>query len=439
MRPAVRSLFVSVLLIGIAAVAFRYFAAVTSETAEEPTAAAVQAGPANNGSAFSSASDAGTGAEAQLRRVLHHVEARKMDAALGELELLISRYPNFRLAHLVRGDLLLARSGPIEGLGNTGHAAQERLEELRAEAIARLRANRDPPSPDLVPRYLLQLSPAQAHAIVVDARRSRVYVYQNMGGVPRLVEDYYTSLGKGGVEKAREGDQKTPLGVYHITSQIPGTKLPDLYGWGAFPLDYPNEWDRLRGRTGYGIWLHGVPRENYARAPQASDGCIALANPEIAQLATRVQVGFTPVVISGDVEWVTPAAWRSQREQFMQHLETWRGDWESLETERYLAHYARSFRSADMSLAAWQAHKRRVNSGRKWIKVRLGDVSVLRVPGREDVLQVTFDQDYRSDRFSQRTRKRQYWVIGDGKWEIAYESPVGRAPARLPESFPATR
>lgn len=214
-------------------------------------------------------------AEAQLRRALVNVAEGRVTAALDGVDGLISRYPNFRLAHLVRGDLMLARTRSIEAFGNTGHAASERLADLRSEALARLRVLRETPPPGAVPRHLVMLAPGQAYAIVVDASRSRVYVYENVAEQPRLVADYYTTLGKRGTDKLREGDQKTPLGVYHVTSSIPGAKLPDLYGWGAFPINYPNDWDRRAGKTGYGIWLHGVPSENYARAPWASDGCIA--------------------------------------------------------------------------------------------------------------------------------------------------------------------
>jgi hypothetical protein len=63
-------------------------------------------------------------------------------------------------------------------------------------------------------------------------------------------------------------------------------------------------------------------------------------------------------------------------------------------------------------------------------------VSVLRSPGKQDLMVVTFRQDYRSSSFDQRSRKRQYWVMEDGRWKIAYEAPVGRAPVALPESFP---
>jgi murein L,D-transpeptidase YafK len=385
--------------------------------------------------AFSAtATPATDAAEAKLRRVLASVADGRLDAALEEADRLIARYPNFRLAHLVRGDVLLARAKPIGGLGNTGHAAPERLEELRAEALARLRAHQDGPPADAVPRHLLVLPSGQAHALVIDATRSRVYVYENNRELPRLIADYYTTLGKRGIDKLREGDQKTPLGIYHVTSHIPGAKLPDLYGWGAFPINYPNEWDRRSGKTGYGIWLHGVPAENYARAPRASDGCVALANDEIAELAKRVQPGATPVVIAERVEWVTPEAWRAERERFTRQLEAWRSDWEGRDADEYLSHYARDFRVGATDLAAWSAHKRRVNASKSWIKVGLANLSVLR-SGGESVIEVTFDQDYRSSNLSQRARKRQFWVEEDGRWKIAYEDTVGAQKLRLPESF----
>lgn len=377
----------------------------------------------------------GADAEARLLAALERIALGEPKAALAELEAVLARYPNFRVAHLVRGDLLLSRVRPLDEIGSTGHAARERLEELRAELRARQRARRERPNGDLVPRYFLRLDPTQKHAIVVDGSRSRLYLYENAPSGPRLVLDYYTTLGKRGIAKEREGDQKTPIGVYRVTSRIAGAKLPDLYGRGALPLSYPSEWDRLRGRTGYGIWIHGVPSDTYARAPQASDGCIALANPELEALAARVQPGQTPVVIAERAEWVPERALRAEREEFLRTLESWRSDWESRDSARYLAHYAASFRSDGMDLAAWGAHKRRVNATKSWIRVSLGALTVLRVPGEADLVEATFEQDYRSSNLAQRTRKRQYWVREDGRWKIAYEAPLGRPVVALPESY----
>lgn len=379
------------------------------------------------------------GPEAALVRTFEALEQSRLNTALAEVDRVIAERPNFRLAHLVRGDLLLARVRPIEAFGNAGHAARERLDELRAEASARLRAHRAPPPADSVPRYLLRFDSRQRHAIVIDASRSRVYVFENANGTPRLVDDFYGTLGKSGIDKQREGDRKTPIGVYNVVSQIPGSKLPDLYGWGAFPIDYPNEWDRMRGKTGYGIWLHGVPSDTYARAPQASDGCIALANPDIAELANRVQVGATPVIIAERIDWIAQDALRVERNAFARQLEAWIADWQSLDAARYLAHYARDFRSGGMDLAAWREHKRRVNATKSWIKVSLSNLSVFRAPGTSGVIAVNFDQDYQSSNLVQKTRKRQYWVEEGGRWKIAYEAPAGAAKFALPESFPGGR
>lgn len=375
--------------------------------------------------------------EAQLRSAIEAFMQGRTAAALEQTDRLLAQHPNFRLAHLVRGDLLLARVRPIEAFGSTGHTAQERLKELRAEASARLQAAKEPPPPGQVPRHLLQLAPGERHAVVVDAGRSRIYLFNNEDGVPRLVQDFYATIGKNGFGKEREGDRRTPIGTYHVISHIPGGKLPDLYGWGAFPLSYPNEWDRLQGRTGYGIWIHGVPADNYARAPQASDGCIALANPEMEHLATWLQPGATPVIIARSVQWVAPEALRAERDAFLRQLDAWRADWESRDTARYLEHYARGFRSGRMDLPAWSAHKRRANAGKRWIELKLEGVSLYRDPGRQELMVVTFDQDYRSSNLSQRSRKRQYWILEAGRWKIAYEGVVTDAALLLPESFPA--
>ncbi len=385
----------------------------------------------------SDAAAMGMSADAQLERAIADVRQGALASALGEIDSLIERYPNFRLAHLVRGDLLLARVRPIVGLGNASYAARDRLEELRAEARARARAGREVPPADRVPRYLLKPDARQTSAVVVDAERSRVYVYDLRGGTPRLASNFYTTIGKLGIGKERESDKKTPIGVYHVTSWIPGAKLPDLYGKGAYPIDYPNPRDRLLGRTGYGIWIHGVPADTYARAPLASDGCVALANPDLEALAAYVRPGSTPVVIARRVEWVAPEALRAERDVFLAALEAWRRDWESNDLGRYLAHYAKDFRTSDKDLEGWKAHKRRVSAGKSWIKVALESVSVFLDPGAGDLVSVTFDQNYRSSNLSQRTRKRQYWARERGHWKIVYEAPE-RAPVLvLPESYPA--
>jgi murein L,D-transpeptidase YafK len=373
---------------------------------------------------FAAAAAAAT-PEDRLSAVYQAIEANKLDSALKQVDALIAEYPNFRLAHLVRGDLLLARARPLQTFGNVVKTVpQDRVEGLREEALARLRAQRERPGENRLPRYVLQLNAEQKHALVVDSRRSRLYVYANDTGRPRLVADYYVTLGKNGTEKAREGDQKTPIGVYHVTANLPRKKLTDFYGAGAFPINYPNEWDRRQGRNGHGIWLHGVPSDVYSRPPRASDGCIVLANADLEALGRQLQIGLTPVIIADEIEWSDAAALQAERASLAAALEQWRADWQSRDTERYLAHYSEHFAAPGQNYSSWAEHKRKVSAARNWIKVNLGRVTMLRYPRERDVVVVTFDQDYRSDGLSNAMKKRQYWAKEAGRWKIIYEGPA---------------
>ena len=273
---------------------------------------------------------------------------------------------------------------------------------------------------------MLQLAPHQPYALLVDTSRSRLFVYANDGGRPRYVTDFYISLGKNGIEKTREGDQKTPIGVYTIVGDK--EKVPDFYGPRAFPLSYPNEWDRLHGRQGHGIWLHGTPPETYSRAPWATDGCVVLANDDLARLTRYVDVSRTPVVIGRGVEWLDAKRWRQDHDSFMAAFQRWRADWESLDANRYFSHYSAQFRSDTRDLVAWKARKRKVNAGKSWIKVGVEDLSVFEYPDTKDLVMVTFEQDYRSNNLSNRTVKRQFWRREGREWRIVHEAVVSRTP-----------
>jgi murein L,D-transpeptidase YafK len=368
------------------------------------------------------------GPEALLLKTLHEVSNKRLDVAASEIDKIITAYPNFRLAHLIKGDLLLARARPLTTVGNAPGAPVDQLEELREEARARLARTRQPHPAERVPLYLVQLQPAQRHALVVDTAKSTLYVFENGGGEARYVTDYYVSIGKNGIDKVREGDNKTPLGVYHVTGALTREKLSaaygrlaEQYGVGALPISYPNEWDRREGRNGSGIWLHGVPLDTYSRPPRASNGCVALTNEDFKAVSNSVQIGVTPVIIANGVDWVAPDAVRGLRRELVQQVERWRSDWESRDTEKYLAHYAENFSSGGIGLAQWSEQKRKVNAGKTWIRLKLDRVSIFLYPGRNDLAVLTFEQDYASSNLVSQMRKRQYWIRERGAWRILQE------------------
>jgi murein L,D-transpeptidase YafK len=362
------------------------------------------------------------GPESQLATILGEIEKNRIDAALQKTEALLLQYPNFRLGHLIKGDLLLARSKPLETFGNADNAPREKLSDLRDEALVRIKAYREKPAlADQLPSSLLQMEPGQKHAMLVDTQKSRLYLYENDGGRPRFVADYYVTQGKSGADKMREGDRKTPLGVYHVTAALSAKKLSDLYGTGAFPINYPNEWDKRQGRKGHGIWLHGTPADTYSRPPKASEGCVVLSNADLEVLAKNVQVGVTPVIISDSIEWLSPGDWQREREGLRREVEAWRLAWESGDVDRLLAHYSRAFQTDKQNFAEFAARKRQVLTGKEWVKIDLSRQSMFRSPGKDGVVFVTFDQQYTSNNFKNLMKKRQYWIREDGRWKIIYE------------------
>lgn len=366
--------------------------------------------------------------EAMLAQTLAAIASSKFDVALSEIDNVLQQYPHFRLAHLIKGDLLMARAHPLSSIGSGAQAPAERVADLQEEARARLARHQQERPIGLVPRELLQMTPDQKYALVVDTSRYTLYVFENINGTPSYVADYYTTLGRNGIEKSREGDKKTPVGVYHITGNLSRDQLERtygtnsaLYGDGAFPINYPNAWDRRLGRNGHGIWLHGVPHDTYSRPPLASDGCVAVSNEDLAAVSKYVQVGVTPLIISQKIEWVKPDSVQSDREAMRTALERWRLDWESRDADKYLEHYSKTFSAGKQDHNAWAQHKRSVNTGKAWIKVGVDRVSMFLYPGADNLAVVTFDQDYSSSNVSGKMRKRQYWQRENGNWRILYE------------------
>ena len=358
--------------------------------------------------------------EALLAKSMLAISDSKPDQALNDVDSLLKINPKFKLAQLVKGDLLLARTRPLTSFGDVPHASHEKVAELRDEARVRLQRYKEKRPITLEPKYLWKLDPQQHYAIVVDTSKATLYLYRNVDGSPRYVADYYITSGKKGAAKVTEGDQKTPIGVYFIKSHLPKSKLTDLYGDSAYPLSYPNEWDRRHHRDGHGIWLHGTPSNTYSRPPRASNGCVVLSNEDLDHVGKVLQIGITPVIITDHVAWSSPDD-HIERDALLKSIEQWRRDWASRDTNAYLRHYASDFTNGKENLAAWSQQKKLINENKSWIKVKLSNLSVFSYPDQPDLAVVDFEQDYRSNNLSDHMKKRQYWIRHGDHWQIIYE------------------
>lgn len=366
--------------------------------------------------------------ESRLIEVYRLTGAGQTREALQRAERLVQDHPNFQLAQLVYGDLLTTRIRPVRDLGDvpatlaSDHSTQI-LAELRHESQMRLKALRERPPVGAIPSQFLALSPRNRHAIAIDASRSRLYLFENTPQQLKLVADFYISVGKSGIEKMVEGDARTPLGVYFIVSNLDPRSLSDFYGSGALPINYPNVLDSKRGKTGRGIWLHGTPPNQFARAPLASDGCVVLSNPDLAFISRTVEPRTTPVVISPRLDWVAPHSVQAERKPFEEALAAWRSAKSSGDIEQLLRFYTPDFNSFGKSLAEWTPALRSEVDKVRGKPIELKDLSYLRWTDNADTMVVTFGEVTTGERSG--PTKRQYWIRQGGVWKIFFEGIIG--------------
>jgi murein L,D-transpeptidase YafK len=118
----------------------------------------------------------------------------------------------------------------------------------------------------------------------------------------KAVKTYKVALGGQPVgAKDRQGDHKTPEGIYSVD-----TKNPNSQFYKALHLSYPNPGDRANARKlgvspGGDVEIHGLGSKwawlgAKHRLTDWTDGCIALTNEEINEIYPLVKVG-TPVEI----------------------------------------------------------------------------------------------------------------------------------------------
>lgn len=374
-------------------------------------------------------------AEARLVEILGQIERREINEAFRAVGALTAEVPTFRAAQLLYADLLRLRTGSVpigeqlaqaqatpskrnQGIADQSIAPHEFYQGLQNELLRRRQAVVDLPPPGMIPSNFMHLGHSVRHAIAVDASRSRLYVFSNGPDGLQMVSNFYVTVGRNGVHKRAEGDQRTPLGVYFVGRHIPGERLPELYGEGALTVNYPNDWDRQLGRTGSGIWLHGVPSDQFARVPQASDGCVVLSNPDIGFLLASID-RRTPVLIAEKIQWVSPQ-WSQQQgvqDPLMRKIEHWQAAWQHNKTDDLRALY-----SSDL-MAEHELSKRRsrLAVAAPLSKLQINDVSVYDWHEAAGHIRIVNLQVAKNSSMT----VRQYWRMIDGEWQIFSEDVLG--------------
>ena len=348
------------------------------------------------GAAAATATDA---READLFAVLDRYEAGDRRGGLKALDQVIESYPRFLAAYLVKAALL--RAGDLDAalLELTPRAESSALQGPRNEAYARLSYWLHRPPPGHLPDILIEAAPDRAMVVGADAARARLYLFEWSGEHWTKRGDWYVSTGWGGAGKRREGDGKTPLGVYFVTMHVESRGLPEFYGAGSLGLNYPNGWDRRRRRTGYGIWIHGEPWGLTNRAPRWSEGCLVISNPALETLKRAIGEESVPVIIAEGIRWMAPADHARHRAEWRTRVERLGGRGVANRNLGIYGYPVGTGKEAAMALVEFRTE--RTGGGRWW----------------------------------------QYWrENGDGVWRIAHEAPASFLEIHrkgLPRKMPA--
>jgi len=350
--------------------------------------------------------------EARLINTVSQVEQGQLDQALESVEGLLTDYPKSRVAALIKADILAAMSGDLPSFGS-GLNDDLKRKNFHHELSLRSSWKGDIGRLDkeaMIPASILDMG-QDKYVFVGEAQTGRFFIFGNDNGKPYLVKDYYMTIGSAGSGKQIEGDHKTPIGLYSVTHEIAGNKLPDLYGSGAFPVDYPNKVDKWRKRTGYGIWLHGTPSDTYSRVPLASEGCFVLSNDDYDEVAVYMrQVERPRVLLLDKINWLTQEQHQQQRSDYLKVMQDWVESWESLDMNRYSAFYDKeNLNFGKLDYTKWYDRKKTVNQHKKFVQLSLGLESMYVYPGEKDMFAVDFKQNYMSDNYQGVSNKTIYW------------------------------
>jgi len=276
--------------------------------------------------------------------------------------------------------------------------------------------------PDSVPGYLLQLPASVSTVLIAETNTSTLHRYVVTQQGAMLDDQSYISVGQNGVSKYRAWDRRTPLGIYFINEQLDTSKLHDKYGPTAFPLDYPNVWDRRLGRSGDGIWIHGVAAGSERRPPLDTDGCIALPNDELLAIEELLTPLVTPVIVTRDVKWTSPQEVSSIRERLNSVLDEWTRSYSSGDLHRYLALYSEEFQYRGMNKDEWSAYRLQTIGAAEVRDLSLDDVLLLADPEEDGLYMSRFRQTITEATQTIVTIKRLYWrVSADGTLRIIAE------------------
>lgn len=231
--------------------------------------------------------------------------------------------------------------------------------------------------------------------LVCDKSKSNLTLYKKISNKYKKQTSYSAYTGKRKGDKKTEGDKKTPNGIYNIVKKI--DKLDSFYGPMAFVTSYPNDYDKYLGKSGHGIWIHGLPTEQ--KRDTFTKGCIAINNEHIKCLNNEIDYSQTLLLIYPQKHKLGVS--KKELSNILSQLYMWRYAWIYNDFNKYISFYDEStFKRADGKQFKWfKRYKTRIFKKNEDKKIIFNSISVIPYPNKKDVYQIVFDEFYQSNTF----------------------------------------
>ena len=240
--------------------------------------------------------------------------------------------------------------------------------------------------------------------VAVDKEQQRLFVFEQGSGL-HLKDEFVCTTGQVAGDKHTSGDLRTPEGVYFVVQHLNSGLDHVLYGNEAYTLNYPNPADKARGKTGYGIWIHG---RGEAITPLETHGCVALNNDDLTRLGPALEPGTAVVLTESFTRTKEPSkADASAVEALTRRVQAWARAWGQRSASMFDFYDADAYtRAQGEPFAGFRAQKERLFKSLAWIRNTVRDIHVLQGPG----YWVTwFYQDYSAPNLSTKGVRRLYW------------------------------
>jgi len=274
--------------------------------------------------------------------------------------------------------------------------------------------------------YLKNISADSVETVLlVDKSQQQLLVLKSTAPQNTLVVDTFRiTTGKVDGNKEKEGDQKTPEGIYKIISSIPREQLPAKYGPMAFVLDYPNRVDKIKNRNGSNIWIHGRDEEIVDRQ---TEGCVSLENGKLLELSDYITLQKTPVIIIDSLYHNGRSSAAYEKFNMGDSLiVNWVDFWEKGDIEGFGRLFSEHFKTQSWNnKRLYLNNKKQLETIYNWKDVSADKLWILQ---SDHEALIHFQQDYLCPTFFSRGNKQLHLIWTDSSWQIISEDFTATQP-----------